>query len=243
MNLKTAERLRYYRKKYNYSQEELAEKIGVSRQAVSKWERGEASPDTDNLIALAEIYQISLDELIKGSAAPREEPSTPNTDHVSFDGGIHVNAKNGDQVHVAWDGIHVDTPDAHVHIDKNGISVEDGASGHIFAPEETTATHRFLKHFPYPIVTVMAYILFGVLDIFGGWAFGWLIFLTIPLYYTLIDAVFKKNATHFAYPVLVVMIYLKYGFSHSLWHPLWILFLTIPLYYFLCEFIKKLIRH
>ena len=65
MNLKTAERLRYYRKKYNYSQEELAEKIGVSRQAVSKWERDLSCPDINSLPALAEILEVTVDELMQ----------------------------------------------------------------------------------------------------------------------------------------------------------------------------------
>ena len=73
MNIVTANRLLDYRKKNNLSQEELAEKIGVSRQAVSKWERAEASPDTDNLIKLAEIYGVSLDELIKGENEKTEK--------------------------------------------------------------------------------------------------------------------------------------------------------------------------
>lgn len=64
MNYKTGERLAKYRKKANMSQEELADKLNVSRQAVSKWERGESSPDTDNLIALASLYNITLDDLL-----------------------------------------------------------------------------------------------------------------------------------------------------------------------------------
>lgn len=64
MNKVTANKLYELRKNNGLSQEELADKIGVSRQAVSKWERGEASPDTDNLIALANLYNVSLDELI-----------------------------------------------------------------------------------------------------------------------------------------------------------------------------------
>lgn len=64
MNIAIADRLLRLRKAHGFSQEELAEKIGISRQSVSKWERAEASPDTDNLIALARLYSVSLDELL-----------------------------------------------------------------------------------------------------------------------------------------------------------------------------------
>lgn len=70
MNVETANRLQMLRKKNGYSQEELAEKIGISRQAVSKWERAEASPDTDNLILLAKLYGVTLDELLKTDSVP-----------------------------------------------------------------------------------------------------------------------------------------------------------------------------
>lgn len=113
MNIETANRLLQYRKKMNLSQEELAAKIGVSRQAVSKWERAEASPDTDNLILLADIYGVSLDELLKGeketeSETQSEEPENnaennpdsdttyKKSDKVSFKHGIHVDSKDGD---------------------------------------------------------------------------------------------------------------------------------------------------
>jgi len=56
--------LRHYRKLNKYSQERLAELLGVSRQAVTKWENGKSAPSTDNLIKLAAIYKIGLDELI-----------------------------------------------------------------------------------------------------------------------------------------------------------------------------------
>ena len=68
MNLIMAERFSQLRKKAGFSQEELAAKLGISRQAVSKWERAESSPDTDNLIALSRLYGISLDELLLGDA-------------------------------------------------------------------------------------------------------------------------------------------------------------------------------
>ena len=73
MNIEIANRLVQLRKSNNLSQEDLAGKIGVSRQAVSKWERAEASPDTDNLILLSKIYGISLNEML----ASADEPEVP----------------------------------------------------------------------------------------------------------------------------------------------------------------------
>lgn len=67
MNVDIAKRLADRRRHAGLTQEALAEKLDVSRQAVSKWERSESSPDTDNLIALAELYGVSLDELLFGS--------------------------------------------------------------------------------------------------------------------------------------------------------------------------------
>ena len=73
MDIRIADRLVELRREKGWSQEELAAKLGVSRQAVSKWERAESSPDTDNLIALARLYEISLDGLLLHDAPEREE--------------------------------------------------------------------------------------------------------------------------------------------------------------------------
>ena len=67
------ERIAYYRGALGLSQGELAEKLGVSRQAVSKWETDAGLPDLDRLIALSGLYNITLDELVKG-AAPSPAP-------------------------------------------------------------------------------------------------------------------------------------------------------------------------
>ena len=78
MNIEIANRLVRLRKEKNLSQEALANELGISRQAVSKWERAEASPDTDNLILLAKLYGMSLDDLLKTRNhyphAPRQKP-------------------------------------------------------------------------------------------------------------------------------------------------------------------------
>lgn len=56
--------LKNLRKKHNLSQEKLAEKLGVSRQAVAKWENGDALPDIINCQKLSELYKVSIDELV-----------------------------------------------------------------------------------------------------------------------------------------------------------------------------------
>ncbi|OQR53120.1 helix-turn-helix domain-containing protein [Bacillus sp. CDB3] len=57
-----------YRKKNNLSQEQLANKIGVTRQAISKWEQEKGVPDIENLILLSDEMNISLDNLLKGNS-------------------------------------------------------------------------------------------------------------------------------------------------------------------------------
>lgn len=78
MNLKFADRLVELRKANGLSQEALAEKLGLSRQSISKWERGESSPDTDNLVSLAQVYGMTLDELLGNSSAGVANRSNAN---------------------------------------------------------------------------------------------------------------------------------------------------------------------
>ena len=70
------ERISYYRKQAGYSQEALAERLGVSRQAISKWETGEATPDAERIIALAAALGISTDTLLLGKEEPTANPYT-----------------------------------------------------------------------------------------------------------------------------------------------------------------------
>lgn len=65
-------RILEYRKKMNMSQEEFANKIGVSRQAVSKWELDKAYPDLDKLVDICGMFGLSLDELVNGVEQDKE---------------------------------------------------------------------------------------------------------------------------------------------------------------------------
>ena len=62
--MKLSENIQKFRKKKGFSQEKLAEKCQVSRQAIAKWENGESVPTIDKLIFLADLYELSLDELV-----------------------------------------------------------------------------------------------------------------------------------------------------------------------------------
>ncbi len=57
--------LRLYRKQNGFTQEQVAERLGVSRQAVAKWERGETLPDIENVIALSDMYGTTVDFLVR----------------------------------------------------------------------------------------------------------------------------------------------------------------------------------
>ena len=67
-----AELLKENRSRCKMTQEFVAEAIGVSRQAVSKWENGSADPSTSNLIALAKLYGVSAEELLKNAANKKD---------------------------------------------------------------------------------------------------------------------------------------------------------------------------
>ena len=73
------ERLFDLRRQAGLSQEELANLLGVTRQAVQKWEAGTSRPDMDNLVSLADYFKVSLDYLVTGQeAAPPPPPTVVN---------------------------------------------------------------------------------------------------------------------------------------------------------------------
>ena len=68
-----SETLKENRTRCKMTQEFVAESIGVSRQAVSKWEKGTSEPNTSNLMALAKLYGILAEELLRGGESALEE--------------------------------------------------------------------------------------------------------------------------------------------------------------------------
>ncbi len=75
-------RITALRKEHGFSQEYIAQELGVSRQAVSKWEQDLSSPDTNNLIALAGLFHVSVEYLAVGTALPPQEKRRGDTQRV-----------------------------------------------------------------------------------------------------------------------------------------------------------------
>ena len=219
------------RKKHGLSQEDLADKLFVSRQAISKWERGEALPDTDNLISISKHFSVSLDELVGNdfvkNTSEDTELQTEKCDNAE---------KTSDSESLK---IQVVTPSIRVEIDEEDenegceeyYSYNDGPSN-----KKRTAL-RLLHNLPYPIIVTIAFLLWGFLA--DGWGVAWTLYITIPVYYSIIDCFRVKKLSHFAYPILVAFVYCLIGAKWGLWHPYWVMFLTIPIYYPIANAIDK----
>lgn len=83
------ENLQTLRKIKNYSQEDLADKLQVSRQAVSKWESGTGFPETEKLISICDLFDCSMDELVKGKIS-----IDSNSEKEEYDSFINKFGKN-----------------------------------------------------------------------------------------------------------------------------------------------------
>ena len=75
------EKLQRLRLQNGMSQDTLAQRLGVSRQAVSKWERDEAMPDLDKILKLSELYGVSLDSILKNQPETAYEAETQEAKH------------------------------------------------------------------------------------------------------------------------------------------------------------------
>lgn len=76
-------RLYQLRKQKGLSQEELANRLNVSRQTVSKWEVGDSTPDMEKLIAMSDLFDVSLDKLVMGKEDEETPPSTTKSEFVT----------------------------------------------------------------------------------------------------------------------------------------------------------------
>lgn len=176
MNVEIAQRLAELRRARGYSQESLARELGLSRQAVSKWERAESSPDTDNLLTLAKLYGVSLDELLNvGSDV---------ADDVKFEAEDRAEAKRAEDA-VASDRL-ADAVDAAVTASKAAAQAAEAAGKTVAAHAEASSAAAPAakkrgpwRSFPYWAVALVVFVIL----LFTPYAdVSWLAFVTIPIY-------------------------------------------------------------
>ncbi len=223
MNIKVANKLVELRKKSGLSQEQLADKLGLSRQAVSKWERAEASPDTDNLICLAKLYNVSLDDLLSTDETIdeiREETKEKETEKgqgkqsisIDIDKGIEITDENGNTI----------------HINKKEENNEK-------VPPKKMTKLGLANAIVTSVLGGIAIILYLTLGFLykeiNFWAVGWTMFLLVPTISSVFEAIEKKKLSCIAIPLPIVAVYCFIGILFGLWHPYWVLFLLIPIYY------------
>ena len=224
MTIELANRLAELRKQKGLSQEELADKLQVSRQAISKWERGEASPDTDNLIELAKIYEVSLDELVGLSSSPKEEAKPEVKEGVVIDDdGVHITDDEGNRVEISEGTVHL--------YDENGERVVRGVN--------KTRRWSILISSVVTLTIVIIYLLLGsLLDL---WSKAWVLFLLVAIIPSIFEAFERHSVGKFSYAMFVVFIYLLLNvwiLEKPLWHPLWVMFITIPIFWSVSSFIR-----
>ena len=171
MNVETAQRLADLRRSKGFSQEGLARKLGLSRQAVSKWERAESSPDTENLISLAKLYGVSLDELLN--------PSDEIEDDIEFENEDRARQREAEAAERAR------THEAAARATEAATQASDAAAKAAQATSGTAVGSTPVKgpfqSFPYWAVCWLLFFL--LMFLFGAGPFAALIFFTIPIYH------------------------------------------------------------
>ena len=170
MNVETAQRLADLRRSKGFSQEGLARKLGLSRQAVSKWERAESSPDTENLISLAKLYGVSLDELLN--------PSDEIEDDIEFENEDRARQREAEAATQASDAAAKAAQAASWSAQAANAATAQATSGGAVGP---TPVKGPFQSFPYWAVCWLLFFL--LMFLFGACPFAALIFFTIPIYH------------------------------------------------------------
>ena len=213
MNIKTANRLCELRKKHNLSQEELASMLGVSRQAISKWERSESSPDTDNLIELAKIYNMTLDELLNGNDAIDLIVENKQNNIDNKENNINTNCQKHLKRNKKYEAFKDGITGAYIVLSttcyitlgfvlKNNIGWKYFWFLFLLVPVIPSICDMFYSRkitaFCYPVAVAAAYCGFAMY--YNLWHPLWLLFITIPLFYIIfepIDKIISKKDTNF----------------------------------------------
>ncbi|MBQ7834655.1 MAG: helix-turn-helix domain-containing protein [Ruminiclostridium sp.] len=264
MNIEIANRLVNLRKENGFSQEQLAEKIGVSRQAVSKWERSEASPDTDNIILLARLYNVSLDELLRteddipSAELTDDDSSEPDVPAETFPAEAETEeeppSETAETEEIAPEAektseLSVSENDSTLAIIRKRVlkrwdelNIHIGLDGIYFDKPRTDAEYRAWQRgrmlFAVPVIAVITvlYLLFSLMT--SDLLDGLFLFMGVPIICSFESAVRGKDPAFFAFPLVIAALFI-FVVSCGAGDEGLILWLTVPPYYWICRAVKK----
>ncbi len=238
MSYDFADRLIEMRRSRGLSQEELAKRLGLSRQAISKWERAESSPDIGNLIALAEIYEVTLDELIGTSSSQQGdggirigEPTTASEGAVCEYAPVEDNATDAAEEEFPASNAAMEAIAPAMPCDSAALADSSPSANLADSGLEAEPQQGFLilppPHGAEPTIPAAP-----TMDLAATQAAGQ--GQGIPQE-PVTGIKPKRPLLTFPYPLLVALIYLVLGFCFHLWHPGWVVFFTIPFYYWIAS--------
>lgn len=200
MSIALGQRLADLRKRNGLSQEALAEKLNISRQAISKWERGESTPDTDTLIELARIYGVSLDTI--AGISDDETEKTDNKEKTK-----KKKNKKTESAQPLFPGMTAKLLKFPLPILFIALYIFIGIAMKIWHPTwllfllipayyhlalatRAKTMRGFLLALPVPEITVMLFLMLGFA--LSAWKYAWILFVADIFYYCFAAAYVKK---------------------------------------------------
>jgi len=199
--MRIGEKIQILRKQKNISQEQLAEELNISRQAVSKWETGECLPDMENIVLLSSIFGVTTDYLVKP-----QHGGVPTVVHQPDNAtNENVDSYANNEIELIDDG----------DFEGSGaFRIGSGEGGYTFSFS--------FRGIVYPMA-LLAFLILGFG--FGLWRPGWMVF---PIAWVIEEIIsfLKTGRLSFSIYNLAMIVFLILGFGWRLWHPGWIVFIA-----------------
>lgn len=232
--------LQFLRKKYNMTQEDLAEYLGVSRQSVSKWETDESYPDTDKIISLCDRFSVTMDSLVRGDLTV----DNINEESLFSDESIAKNINNIDSETECSSSkteskSETDNSNDNGFVEDNQDSEPEIENGQVFGSgSENESKAEKIQGAICGITMIIATAVFFFVGVtFGIWHPTWMSFVCGAFICAVVGIIFdirqnKNDAKKISGGIcgiimlLCTIVYVLISSFTNLWHPAWVIFVV-----------------
>ena len=223
MSIVFGKRIRNYRRSESWSQEELANKIGVTKDDINNWEIGENTPDVKYIELMSKVFGVSIEDLLT------KDPKVRN--NYSMDAnGIYIKDEE--------DEIIINPGNFSFIYHKNQDDAVNRKKFSSNFSERCSKSHktRIISGMIYSVVLFIILIIYLILGFmfeenYFGWITFWPLFFIPSIVESIYASIAKKSLILFNITFLVLFIYLFVGLYTGIWHPTWIILFAIPVYY------------